>query len=95
MSRPAVEWRSLSAPETGDILPPPIPAVEARPSTTGAWMAQQRLEAFTEETTVRWRLHDRDRIYDDRLRRCIASTDVVSSPLSPWQNPFGASVWTT
>ena len=58
---------------------------------TSAWTAQQLVEAFPEDTAPRWLLRDRDRIYDDTVRRRIASvgiSDVVSSPRSPWQNPY-------
>ena len=47
--------------------------------------------AFPEDSAPRWLLRDRDSIYDDQVRRRIASlgiTEVVSSPLSPWQNPY-------
>ena len=58
---------------------------------TSAWTAQQLVEAFPEDSAPRWLLRDRDSIYDDQVRRRIASlgiTEVVSSPLSPWQNPY-------
>lgn len=58
---------------------------------TSAWTAQQLLEAFPEDTAPRWLLRDRDTIYDEQVRRRITSLgigDVVSSPLSPWQNPY-------
>jgi putative transposase len=58
---------------------------------TSAWTAQQLVDAFPDDTAPRWLLRDRDSIYDDRVRRRVASlgiTDVVSSPLSPWQNPY-------
>jgi len=58
---------------------------------TSAWTAQQLLEAFPEDTAPRWLLRDRDTIYDDQVRRRIASLgikDVVSRPRSPWQNPY-------
>ncbi len=58
---------------------------------TSAWTAQQLVEAFPEDTAPRWLLRDRDRIYDDTVRRRIASlniAEVVSSPRSPWQNPY-------
>ena len=61
----------------------------ARP--TSAWTAQQLVEAFPDDTAPRWLLRDRDNIYDERVRRRIASlgiTEVVSSPRSPWQNPY-------
>jgi transposase InsO family protein len=57
---------------------------------TSAWTAQQLVEAFPEDSTPGHLLRDRDSIYDDQVRRRIASlgiTEVVSSPLSPWQNP--------
>jgi transposase InsO family protein len=58
---------------------------------TSAWTAQQLVEAFPEDSAPRWLLRDRDSIYDDQVRRRIASlgiTEVVSRPLSPWQNPY-------
>jgi transposase InsO family protein len=61
----------------------------ARP--TSAWTAQQLNEAFPDDTAPRWLLRDRDRIYDETVRRRIARlgiTEVVSSPHSPWQNPY-------
>jgi transposase InsO family protein len=61
----------------------------ARP--TSAWTTQQLVEAFPDDTAPRWLLRDRDNIYDERVRRRIASlgiTEVVSSPRSPWQNAY-------
>ena len=58
---------------------------------TSAWTAQQLVEAFPDDTAPRWLLRDRDNIYDDQVRRRIATlgmTEVVSSPRSPWQNPY-------
>jgi transposase InsO family protein len=60
-----------------------------RPTST--WTAQQLVDAFPEDSAPRYLLRDRDSIYDDPVRRRIASlgiTEVVSSPLSPWQNPY-------
>ena len=60
---------------------------------TAAWTAQQLVEAFPDDTAPRWLLRDRDRIYDQTVRRRIASlgiTDVVSSPLSPWQKDYAS-----
>jgi putative transposase len=61
----------------------------ARP--TSAWTTQQLVEAFPDDTAPRWLLRDRDNIYDERVRRRIASlgiTEVVSSPRSPSQNAY-------
>ncbi|HUK37256.1 MAG TPA: integrase core domain-containing protein, partial [Vicinamibacterales bacterium] len=61
----------------------------ARP--TSAWTAQQLVEAFPDDTAPRWLLRDRDNVYDEQVRRRIGSlgiTEVVSSPRSPWQNPY-------
>ena len=58
---------------------------------TAAWTAQQLVDAFPEDSAPRYLLRDRDSIYDDQVRRRIASlgiTEVVSSPLSLWQNPY-------
>jgi transposase InsO family protein len=58
---------------------------------TAAWTAQQMIEAFPEDGAPRWLLRDRDPIYGDTFRRRTAGmgiTEVVSSPASPWQNPY-------
>jgi putative transposase len=58
---------------------------------TAAWTAQQMIEAFPDGTAPRWVLRDRDAIYGDAFQRRIASMgigEVISSPSSPWQNPY-------
>jgi transposase InsO family protein len=58
---------------------------------TAMWTAQQMSEAFPDDAAPRWLLRDRDAIYGDPFRRRVASMgigDVVSSPSSPWQNPY-------
>jgi transposase InsO family protein len=58
---------------------------------TGAWTAQQMIEAFPHSTAPRWVLRDRDAIYGDAFRRRILGMgigEVLSSPSSPWQNPY-------
>ena len=64
-------------------------------SPTAAWTAQQIVEAFPDDSTPRYLLRDRDSIYGGEFRRrvkgmCIA--EVLSSPRSPWQNPFAERV---
>ena len=58
---------------------------------TAAWTAQQVIEAFPDDTAPPWLLRDRDAIYGDLFRRRLASmgiSEVISSPSSPWQNPY-------
>jgi len=58
---------------------------------TAEWTTQQIVEAFPEDTVPRWLLRDRDAVYSDAFRRRVsgmAITEIVSSPASPWQNPF-------
>jgi len=58
---------------------------------TAAWTAQQVVNAFTDDAAPQWLLRDRDSIYSDAFRRRVvnmAITEVVSSPASPWQNPY-------
>jgi putative transposase len=58
---------------------------------TAAWTAQQIIDAFPDDTAPRWLLRDRDAIYGDVFRRRVAGmgiTEVISSPSSPWQNPY-------
>jgi putative transposase len=58
---------------------------------TAAWTAQQIIDAFPDDTAPRWLLRDRDAIYGDVFRRRVAGmgiTEVITSPSSPWQNPY-------
>ena len=58
---------------------------------TAMWSAQQIIEAFPDDSAPRWLLRDRDAIYGDLFRRRVASmgiSEVISSPSSPWQNPY-------
>jgi transposase InsO family protein len=58
---------------------------------TAAWTAQQMIEAFPNDTAPRWLSRDRDAIYSDTFRRRVAGmgiTEVISTPSSPWQNPY-------
>jgi putative transposase len=58
---------------------------------TAIWTAQQIIEAFPDDSAPGWLLRDRDTIYSDVFRRRVASmgiSEVISSPSSPWQNPY-------
>jgi putative transposase len=58
---------------------------------TAAWVSRQLREAFPFETAPRYLIRDRDSIYGQEVRRCLASLnikEVVTAPRSPWQNPF-------
>ena len=47
--------------------------------------------AFPDDTAPRWLVRDRDAIYGDFFQRRVAGIgigEVITSPLSPWQNPF-------
>ena len=58
---------------------------------TAAWTAQQVIDAFPHDTAPTWLLRDRDAIYGDVFQRRVAGmgmTEVISSPSSPWQNPY-------
>ena len=58
---------------------------------TAAWTAQQMIEAFPNDTAPRWLLRDRDAIYGDTFQRRVTGmgiSEVISSPLGPWQNPY-------
>jgi putative transposase len=58
---------------------------------TAIWTAQQMVEAFPEDTTPRYLLRDRDKIYgyDFRERiRALGIKEVLTAPASPWQQPF-------
>jgi hypothetical protein len=49
------------------------------------------LEAFPDATAPRYLIRDRDQIYGEyfRHRRTdLGTTEVLTAPQSPWQNPF-------
>ena len=58
---------------------------------TAQWTAQQLVEAFPFDSAPRYLLRDRDAIYGDLVQRRIRGLgieEVVTTPRSPWQNPF-------
>lgn len=62
---------------------------------TSAWVAQHVREAFPYDSAPRYLIRDRDGVYGDEVRRCLASMhieEVVIAPRSPWQNPFAERV---
>jgi transposase InsO family protein len=55
------------------------------------WTAQQIIEAFPWDTKPEYLLKDRDSIYGNYFRQRVRSMDikeVITSPGSPWQNPY-------
>jgi transposase InsO family protein len=60
-------------------------------SPSAHWTAQKIVEAFPYETPPRFLLRDRDKIFGgDFVRRVnpLGIKEVVTSPGSPWQNPY-------
>ena len=59
---------------------------------TARWTVQQMVEAFPFDSAPRYLLRDRDAIYGEKVRRRIKNLGieevVVTTPRSPWQNPF-------
>jgi putative transposase len=58
---------------------------------TAAWVSRQLREAFPFETAPRYLIRDRDGVYGEEVRRCLAglhSEEVVTAPRSPWQSPY-------
>ena len=58
---------------------------------TATWTAQQVVDAFPDDAAPGFLVRDRDRIYDATVRRRVAGlgiTEVVTSPMSPWQSPY-------
>lgn len=58
---------------------------------TARWTAQQLVEAFPFDSAPRYLLRDRDAIYGEKVQRRIKSLgieEVVTTPRSPWQNPY-------
>jgi putative transposase len=58
---------------------------------TSHWAAQQLVEAFPDEVSVRYLLRDRDRVFGDYFQqrvRGLGLKEVLSAPRSPWQNGY-------
>jgi hypothetical protein len=58
---------------------------------SAGWTSQQIVEALANQTPPRYLLRDRDRIYGNEVRLRIASLqmeEVLTTPRSPWQNPY-------
>ena len=58
---------------------------------TSAWTRQQLREAFPEDATARFLLHDGDATFDGAFGRAVDAfglTSVRTAPSSPWQNPY-------
>jgi putative transposase len=58
---------------------------------TGAWTAQQIVEAFADRKAAQYLLRDRDSRYSAEVRLRIKSLgmqEILTAPQSPWQNPY-------
>src|SRR2546426_12499761 len=64
-------------------------------SPTAAWTAQQVVEAFPHDSAPRFLIRDRDGIFGGQFRqrvKAIGLAEVLTTPHSPWQNPFAERV---
>jgi transposase InsO family protein len=58
---------------------------------TAAWTSQQIREAFADREPPQYTIRDGDGVYGNLVRECITSLgmkEVVTTPHSPWQNPY-------
>ncbi len=58
---------------------------------TAHWTAQQIVDAFPNDSAPSYLLRDRDQVYGEQFRRRMKGLDieeVLTTPQSPWQNPF-------
>jgi putative transposase len=58
---------------------------------TGAWTAQQIVEAFADREAAQYLIRDRDSRYSAEVRLRIQSLgieEILTAPRSPWQNPY-------
>jgi hypothetical protein len=58
---------------------------------TAAWTAQQIVDAFPDESAPAYLLCDRDQVYGRQFRHRVKGmgvAEVLTTPQSPWQNPF-------
>jgi putative transposase len=62
---------------------------------TAEWTAQQIIDAFPDEEAPKYLIRDRDGIYDEYFRKRVAGMgieEVLTSPQSPFQNPYAERV---
>ncbi len=62
---------------------------------TTAWTARQIVEAFPDDSAPPYLLRDRDSIFGGEFRQRVkdmGTTEVLTAPRSPWQNPFAERV---
>jgi transposase InsO family protein len=58
---------------------------------TGAWTAQQIVEAFADREAAQYLIRDRDSRYSTEVRQRIQALgmqEILTAPRSPWQNPY-------
>jgi putative transposase len=58
---------------------------------TSQWTAQQIVDAFPNDTAPSYLLRDRDQVYGEHFRHRVKGLrieEVLTTPHSPWQNPF-------
>ena len=58
---------------------------------TAAWTVRQIVEAFPDDSAPPYLLRDRDSIFGGEFRQRVkdmGTTEVLTAPRSPWQNPF-------
>src|SRR2546426_9044841 len=58
---------------------------------TAHWTAQQIVDAFPDDTAPSYLLRDRDQVYGEQFRHRVKGMridEVLTTPHSPWQNPF-------
>jgi putative transposase len=58
---------------------------------TGAWTAQQIVEAFADRDAAQYLIRDRDSRYSAEVQLRIKSLgiqEILTAPKSPWQNPY-------
>ena len=62
---------------------------------TAEWTAQQIIDAFPDEEAPKYLIRDRDGIYGEYFRKRVAGMgieEVLTSPQSPFQNPYAERV---
>ena len=58
---------------------------------TGAWTAQQIVEAFADRDAAQYLIRDRDSRYSAEVRlrtKSLGIQEILTAPKSPWQNPY-------
>jgi putative transposase len=84
--RPSQSWRTFLMNHASDIV-----SIDFFTVPTARWTGQQIVEAFPWDTAPSYLIRDRDGKFGHEFNRRVSSLEIeqiLTSPHSPWQNPY-------